>query len=498
MKEYLCDSCRFKIELEENISKCPKCGSDSFHVVEDIANNEIDAIIESMLEEAKEEKKPRIINKNENDKCILLSDDNYSIEKNNDKCINCGQCKKVCENIANLTYDLNICNNPICTGCGQCVLSCPTKALSIKSEYRKVKQIMDANEKIVIAILSPSVFLTIGKIYNIDDISVAEKKTIGILRKIGFDYIFSSSFGSDLLSFEESFELIERISKKEKLPLFTSSCPSWIKYAEIYHPELLNNLSYCKTPIEMEDEIIKNYFCEKKGFDRKRIVTVSISNCSAYKLYGKEKNVNTDYFITTNELLLLIKDEDIDLKTIDSSNYDSIVGEISGSGYLSSVSGGQTESIIRTVYRVINKKDLAKDEIDIYELRGNEDIREATINTNSLKLKVAVVTDMKSLEKLLENSLYKQYHLIEVSFCKGGCINGGGQAIYENCNNIENIKDLSEKIYLLDKNSKNRFVYNNKELKEIYKKYLENPGSNNSKKIFQSNFENKKVLLGKE
>ncbi len=498
MKKYICDNCKYNFDVDEIVLNCPKCGSERVHVVSEITKNEIDAIIDSVLEEVIETNKSKIINKNENDKFIQISDENYIIEKNGEKCINCGQCKKVCESIANLSYDLNKCKNPICTGCGQCVLNCPTKALTIKKEYREVKQIMDENEKIVVAILSPAVFFSYAELYNIEDIKIAEKKTIGILRKLGFDYVFSSSFGSDLLVLEEATEFIERLSKREKMPLFTSSCPSWIKYAEIYHPELLNNISTCKLPIEMENEIIKKYFSDKKGFDVNRIITVSISNCSAYKLSKKENNLKTDYYLTTNELSLLISDEEIDFKTIENSDYDNIIGETSGSGYMLSVSGGHSEALIRTIYRIINKRDLSKNEIDIYELRGNEDIREATIKMGNFQMKIAVVSDMLSLEKLLENDLYKHYHLIDVSYCKGGCINGGGQVIYDHKDHNRLIQNINEKVYNLDKNSQNRFSYNNKELKEIYKKFLINPNSERSKDLFYTNYKNKSILLGKE
>lgn len=498
MKKYICKKCNYSIDAEDITLICPKCGSDKMHLVDEISSNEIDAIIDSMLEEAIEIKKSKITNINENDKFVQISGDNYVVEKNKEKCINCGQCKKVCENIANLSYNLNVCENPICTGCGQCILNCPTQALSIKKEYRVVKQIIDANEKIVVAILSPAVFFSFAELYDIKDIKIAEQKTIGILRKLGFDYVFSSSFGSDLMILEESSEFIERLSKKENIPFFTSSCPSWIKYAEIYHPELLNNISTCKLPIEMQNEVIKKYFSEKKGFDSNRIVTVSISNCSAYKEMKNENNLNTDYYLSAIELSLLISEEEIDIKTVSNSLYDNIVGETSGSGYMLSISGGHSEALIRTIYRIINKRDLAKDEIDIYELRSNEDIREATIKMGSFKMKVAVVSDMLSLEKILENNIYKQYHLIDVSYCKGGCINGGGQPIYINDNHSKVIKNISGNIYKLDKNCQNRFSHNNKELKEVYKKYLINPNSDISKNLFYTSYKNKSILLGKE
>ena len=322
-----------------------------------------------------------------------------------------------------------------------------------------------------------------------------ENKIIGGLRKLGFDYVFSSSFGSDLLVLEESTEFIEKLSKKKDLPFFTSSCPAWVKYAEIYHPEIIDNISNCKNPIEMQNELIKKYFADKKGFDSKKLVSVSISNCSARRMEKVENELDTDFYITANELALLLTEEEIDLKYVENSKYDEILGETSGSGYLLSVSGGHLEALIRTIYRIINNKELGKEEIDIYELRGDEDIREATIQMNTFKLKVAVVSDMNSLEKLLKNDNYKKYHLIEVSYCKGGCINGGGQPLFDIEERKKIVDSMSVNIYQYDKKSKNRFAYNNRELMDIYKKLLKKPSSDESKNMFFTEHKNRSILL---
>ena len=496
MKTYVCNNCNSKVELEDDKELiCPKCGFILSDYNNDSDNNEIDAIIDSILEEATELKESKIINVNEEDKRVNIASNNKIIERNNEKCINCGLCKKACENIANLKYDLNECEYPICTGCGECIINCPSKALSFKKEYREVKDIMDANEKIVVAIVSPTVYSMVKEVYNINNKDEIEKRLVGGLRKLGFDFVFSSAFGSDVLTLEESAQVIDRFSKKRDMPFFTSSCPSFNKYVEIYHPELINNLSTFKSPIEMHSEVVKNYFVEKKGFEIDRIVTVSISNCLARKMEKEDNDLNTDFYITASELALLLSEEEIDLKNVDQSVYDSIVGETSGSGYLLSVSGGHLEALIRTIYRIINKKDLAKDEIDIYELRGNEDIREAIIQLNAFKLRVAVVSDMNSFEKLLENDMYKKYHIIEACYCKGGCIGGCGQLIDNNNQNNKLLVDRSADIYEYDKNSQNRFAHNNKEVKELYKKYLTKPGSEKSKKLFYIERKNRSDLL---
>ena len=498
MKKYICSKCGYIIStenLEYNFS-CPICGSnkDEFNEIEEIQNN-LDSIIDSVLEDAFEDKKSKIINDNAEDKKVRISEYNSAISRINEKCINCGQCKKTCEKVVNISYDLNNCKEPICIGCGQCVLNCPTGALVPKYCYREVKQIIDANEKIVIALTSPAVRVSIGESFNIESGENSEGKLVSALKKVGFDYVFDTAFGADLTVLEEVAEFASRLSNKGPIPQFTSCCPAWVKYAEIYHPELLPNLSTCKSPIGMQCAIIKSYFCEKKAFDKNKIVTVAITPCTAKKMEAKEYTPYIDYVITASELSLLLKEENIKLDSLKDEKYDLLLGESSGSGVMFGTTGGVCESVIRTLNRIMTGKNLKKEELVFEELRNYEGIKEAIITIDKYKLRVAVVEQLENLEELLKNDRYKKYHFIEVMNCKGGCVGGGGQPLCPIKDLDKYRKDRSNGLFDIDLNRAVRCSHDNKELKQLYKNYLKKPLSEDSYKLLHTSYSDKSNLL---
>lgn len=500
MNKYVCKVCGY-IENKDKIEDdfiCPICGvsAENFSLVEeDYDSLGIDAIIESVIEENKNIKVNKIINKEEEDKRVKISDYNNCISRVNEKCINCGQCKKTCENIVNISYDLNKCKEPICIGCGQCILNCPTGAMIPKYSYREVMDIIDENNKIVVALISPAVKVSIGEAFNFDAGENCEKKLISGLKKLGFDYVFDTSFGADLTILEEVAEFASRLKNKDRLPQFTSCCPSWVKYAEVYHPELLDNISSCKSPIGMQCSIIKKYFTEKKGFEPSKIVTVAITPCTAKKMEAREYTLNIDYVLTASEISLLLKEEEIYLNDLEDVEYDLIMGESSGGGVIFGTSGGVCESAIRTLYRIITKTNLSLDGLPFKSLRGFDGIKEAKIKIGDYQLRVAVVQQMENLEKLLEKNRYKNYHFIEVMNCKGGCVGGGGQPL----NPIPKMDEIkakrSEGLYEIDNNKKVRTAHDNEELKTLYKEFLKHPASKKSIEILHTSYTDKSNLL---
>ncbi len=501
MKTYVCKNCGY-IETKEELESdyvCPKCNAlkDSFEVFhENLAENEIDAIVDSVIEDAIESNKPsKIVNEKEEEKSIRISEYNTAITRIPEKCINCGQCKKTCENIVNLRYDLNKCKEPICIGCGQCILNCPTGALVPKYEYKEVKEILDANEKIVVAIISPAVRVSIGESFGLEPGVNSEKKLVSALKQLGFDFVYDTAFGADLTVLEEAAEFIERLQNKKALPQFTSCCPAWVKYAEIYHPELLDNLSTCKSPIGMQCAIIKSYFCEKKGFDPSKIVTVAITPCTAKKMEAREYTLNIDHVLTASELELLLKEEEIKLPELEDRDFDQLMGESSGAGVIFGSSGGVCESILRTLNKILTNKNLTKDELRFEELEGFEGIKEASILIGKYKVKVAVVQQMENLEKILENNYYKQFHLIEVMNCKGGCIGGGGQPLCQIPKLDEYREKRSKGLFEIDKKRAVRSAHDNAEIKLLYKEYLKNPMSEKSFELLHTSYTDKSNLL---
>ena len=492
MKSYLCINCGLVFELNQDEELvCPRCkaAKEKLEEYEDgIIDNEIDAIIDSIIEETDYNISSNIINVNEEEKYIHISKENKAIGKIDDKCINCGQCKKTCENIANLKYNLNICKKPICTLCGQCVLNCPNNALYFKEDSKDIKTIIDANEKIVIAILSPSAKASLREALELNSNNY-ENKIIGCLKKLGFDYVFDGAFGNDLYVLEETAELIDKMTNKQSLPLFTSSCPTWVEYCQIYHPELLDNISKCKNPEVMHASIIKKYFCENKGFDISKLVVVSIGTCISQKDIIETKDI--DYVMNMKELLQLIIDEDIRIESVEEKEYDGLVGEGCAAGQLFGVIGGMSESIVRTLYRIMTNKAIKKEDIVFNDLRNINGIKEVSILINRIKIKIAVVEEMKNLENIIRNNYYKNFHLIEVMNCKGGCVNGPGQikADEEKLNNRKNT------IYDLDKNRIVKCAHDNVEIKDLYKDYLHKPFDVDNKFLHNEVYEKLDFML---
>lgn len=493
--KYKCEVCNY---IEENYEKlpedykCPKCGISGRmkKVEESIIDSDIENVIDSIFEN--EEK---IVNRTKEDKMIQISTYNPSIMRINEKCINCGQCKRTCEDVQNIRYNLNICKNPICVGCGQCILNCPTGALVPKYSYRDVKDIIDKNEKIVIALTSPGVRVSMGDNFGCEAGENVEKKLVTGLRKLGFDYVFDTAFGADITILEEVSELAQRITDKKNLPQFTSCCPAWIKYAEIYHPELIPNLSTCKSPIGMECAIIKTYFCEQKNIDPNQVITVAITPCTSKKMEAREYIENIDYVLTANELSLLMKEEGIKLSSLLETNYDNLLSEYTGAGIIFGNTGGVMEAAMRTLYKYITNKNPEKDFMILKELRGLSGIKTSVVNIDKYKFKVAVVNGIKNLEDLLIDDKYKKYHFIEVMNCNGGCVGGGGQPSFPIVSQKEYIEKRTEELYNIDKKLNKRSSYENDEIKKLYKEYLKKPLSDVSKKILHTSYSDKSSLL---
>lgn len=493
MTKYKCE-CGYEFETEElnNDYICPKCSrtSDKFEKVDSLVD-----VIDSFIKEEKEYETQKIINNTKEDKKIQISSFNPSIVRIPEKCINCGQCKKTCENIVNLKYDLRVCKEPICIGCGQCLLNCPTGAIVPKYCYNELRNVIVSNEKVVIGIISPAVRVALGEAFGLDSGENVEFKIVTALKKLGFDYVFDTAFGADITIMEEVTELAKRLKEGDTLPQFTSCCPAWVKYAEIYHPELIPNISTCKSPIGMQCAIIKSYFAEQKKIDKSKIVTVAITPCTSKKMEAKEYTANIDYVLTSSELAIYLKEEEINLANLSNTEYDNLLGESSGAGVIFGNTGGVTESAIRTLYRMLTNENLKKEDLKFNELRGFNGIKEASVKIKRYTLRVAVVQQLENLEELLKNDYYKKFHFIEVMNCKGGCIGGGGQPLCA-IPKLDEIKvKRAEGLYKIDQKRTNKFAHNNKELKMLYKNYLTNPLSKESMKLLHTTYTDKSDLL---
>lgn len=488
MKTYMCDSCGHINQIEDfnENTVCSNCKapSEKLRLIEDqIAENEIDAIINSVIENLTEEKEEKIINKEgtEDNKFVEIEDGNPCVKRLLDKCINCGQCKKVCEKNANMRYDLNKCLNPICIGCGECIRNCPSNALVEKEDYVEIKEVIDKNEKIVVSIVEPNVSFLVANHYGIP-MENFEYKLNNVLKIIGFDYCFNSGLGCDINTVEEVSEFIERLKSKQSLPLITGNCPSITKYIEVYHPEVVNNISTVKAPLYIQSELIKENFCKDKGFNKEKIVTVGITSCLSNKMKLKEENNSLDYVMTVNELIKLMDIEEVNLKTLVGEDYEDY-SKFSTSSRLLDLCGGKSEIFIKTFCKLVNRTKKSVNEIDESQFMNVSGKKELAIQIGDYKLRIAIVNSIYELDYLINTGKYKQFHFIEVMLCKNGCLDGNGYK-FENKEDMVQIKEIIYK-------SVNNYPFDNDNVKKIYSSGLSKPLSEKALEILHEKHDDK-------
>ena len=439
---------------------------------------------------------------------VPISKKNDALVKEQDKCIKCGYCKKICKNDITVArmFQLNPRREPICINCGQCANICPTESIHERFHYLKVKKLLhNKKNKIVVFNIAPAVRVTLGEEFNLPVGTNVSGEIVTALKQIGADYVFDITFGADLTVMEEAMELVNRIKNKRKLPQFTSCCPAWVKYCEIFYPELLPHLSTTKSPITMQSTIIKTYFASKMHINPEDIINIVVAPCTAKKseINRQELNItnkDTNYVLTTRELALLLKEENVDLGSLKPSNYDSPLATGSGAGIIFGASGGVAEASIRTAYYFLTNKNLPKNKLVFKDARGMNGIKEANIKINDQIIRIAICNGMKNAKNLIDKLLKKEvsYDFIEVMNCFGGCIAGGGNpkiTLLEMGNTKES---RMEALYKMDDKMTLRLAHQNKEIITIYKEFLKEPNSSLAKKILHTKYFDRSYLLGGE
>lgn len=401
----------------------------------------------------------------------------YSIVRDPAKCILCGKCVRMCNEVQNVgaidygfrsskmkivtAFDGEIANSP-CVGCGQCAAVCPVGAIVVKSDAEAVwNALADGNTEVSVQV-APAVRVALGKELGLKEGEPLMGKLVFALKALGFDKVYDTSLGADMTIFEEAAEFLDRLNNGGKLPLFTSCCPAWVKFAEQKYPELLSNVSSCKSPMEMFAAVVKNQY---KG--EKKHVHVAIMPCTAKKFEAKREEFvakdgsqAVDYVLSTQEIISMIKTAGINFAEAESVAVDNPFEEYTGAGVIFGVTGGVTEAVLRFA-----AKDKSLKEIAYTGVRGLAGVKEATVKIAGKDVKIAVVSGLANASRLIEKIKNGEaaYDFVEVMACPSGCINGGGQPRTELCGRILR----AEGIYKADETEAKRASDENVSVKKI-------------------------------
>lgn len=375
----------------------------------------------------------------------------HAIIRDPNKCILCGDCVRMCDNVQNINaidfayrgtdaqvmpaFNKKIAETD-CVGCGQCRVVCPTGAISIHTNIDVVwEALADKNTK-VIAQIAPAVRVAIGDHFGYAKGENVMGKLVGVLHRLGFDEVYDTSYGADLTVVEESKEFIERFTSGQKMPLFTSCCPAWVKYCETKYPEFVPNLSTCRSPQQMFGAVVREYYKDPEKNEGKKIVSVSIMPCTAKKeeILRPESFTNgkqdVDYVLTTTEVVRMIRKSGIVFDKVEIEAADVPFGIGSGSGVIFGVTGGVTEAVLRRLQQGHSRVDM--EAIKKSGVRGDEGIKTLTYDYNGREIRAAVVNGLANADKLLQQQIKNhevEYDFVEVMACRRGCIMGGGQPV---------------------------------------------------------------------
>ena len=448
---------------------------------------------------------------------VPIEADNPAIRRIENICIKCGQCRDICRDYISVLgyYDLSKTNDTaVCIHCGQCANVCPVSSITETPEMDAVIAAAKDPDKVLIVSTSPSVRVSLGEAFGMQRGSFVEGKMIALLRKLGADYVLDTNFAADMTIVEEASELVERLTTHNKpLPQFTSCCPAWVKFAEIYYPELLPNISSAKSPIGMQGPTIKTYFAKKMGIDPKKIVNVALTPCTAKKFEIRREEMNAsarylnlpglrdmDHVITTRELADWAKKADIDFSTLEDSKFDKLMGEASGAGVIFGNTGGVMEAAVRTAYEFVTHEPAPKELYTLEPVRGMQEIREAAVEIGTLRLQLAVIYGTSNVRRFLSMAKEsgKHYDFIEVMTCPGGCIGGGGQPKADVEERRTMVDSRIESLYKRDAQMKLRKSHENPELKHLYEEFYRKPLSPIAEEMLHTSYTDRSGLLGED
>ncbi len=431
--------------------------------------------------------------------------------RDNNKCILCRRCVAVCskwqgvgviganergfKTFIGSAFEMGL-GETSCVSCGQCIAVCPVGALSEKDYTDTVFQAIADPSKHVIVQTAPAVRAALGEEFGYPIGTNVEGKMVAALRRLGFDDVFDTDWGADLTIMEEATEFVDRFTKGGKLPMMTSCSPGWVKYCEHYFPDLIDNLSTCKSPHQMLGAMAKTYYAEKIGKDPKDIIVVSVMPCTAKKFECQREDENAagvpdvDYVLTTRELARMIRRAGLKFTALPDEDFDNPLGLSSGAGDIFGATGGVMEAALRTAYCWLTGKE--DEVVEFKEIRGTDGIKRSEIEIGDKKIRVAVASGLANAGELLRRvqSGEEQVDFIEIMACPGGCVNGGGQPQQPaSVRNFEDLRVLRAKaLYDEDANKDLRLSHLNADIKNLYEEYLHRPGGHKSHKTLHTSY----------
>ncbi len=439
-----------------------------------------------------------------------------SIVRDMNKCVYCRRCETMCNDIqtvgalaaVNRGFESTISpafgkdlKESECTYCGQCVAVCPVGALTEVDHTNRLLNDLENPDKVVIVQTAPAVRAALGEEFGIPAGSSVTGKMVAALRALGFDKVFDTDFAADLTIMEEGSELLDRLNRflagdpDVCLPILTSCCPAWVNFFEHQFPDLLNIPSTARSPQQMFGSIAKNYWAEKMGIPREKLVVVSIMPCLAKKYecarpeFSDNGDPDVNYSLSTRELAKLVKRANINFNYLEDEDFDNPLGESTGAGVIFGATGGVMEAALRTAYEIYTGKSLEK--VDFEAVRGLEGIKKATVDLNGFQLKIGIAHGLGHARQLLEEIRQggSEYHAIEIMACPGGCIGGGGQPQHHG--NTEVLKARTQALYNEDSGKALRKSHENPYIVSLYEEFLGKPMSEKAHHLLHTHYFNK-------
>jgi NADH-quinone oxidoreductase subunit G len=443
-----------------------------------------------------------------------------SIVRDPNKCILCGRCVQVCSEIQTvnaLTLDQRGfattiatafnegMGNSVCVNCGQCTVYCPVGALYETSHIEGVWEALNDPDKHVVVQEAPAIRAQLGEEFGMPAGTLVSGKLHAALRRLKFDAVFDTNFTADLTILEEGTEVVEAIKAGKKLPIITSCSPGWIKFMETFYPDLKDHISTAKSPQQMFGTLSKTYYAESKGIPAEKIVSVSVMPCTAKKFEAQRPEMNSsgfqdvDYVLTTRELARIMKEAGIDLKDMPDEPADNPLGEYTGAATIFGTTGGVMEAALRSAYFLVTGREL--ENLDILPVRGMRGVKEAEVDVDGLKLKVAVAHGLGNARKMMDkissqlaNEGKSEYHFVEIMACPGGCVGGGGQPWGSD---MAKRARRGETLYEEDRSLPFRRSHENPSIKALYEKYLGSPNSKKSHHLLHTHYYRRSEADGK-